>query len=745
MSERERDLEAAAEAKRLRREELKRRAREAWEKVRVLIVKGMESGSYSILMMFATVYTLFATDFLYLALPKSVDATWAILTFCFLCLFTVDLILNSLAKPKYFLRLFFWLDLLATLSLVPDIPFLWDSITGNDSTADEGDVPDANSQAIARAGKAARAGTRAGRLIRLMKLFEIFKKKKSKRRQTSTKTETSVVGQKLADLTTRKVILGVMAMVIVLPFLDVDEQDTNDIVGLQHVQLAVIDSQSFYPSLEDAVSNSDSNSSQELLQAYNTTIDNQVDLYIDSRKNILQLTVEGIEFYPLDVERYEELRLGGKEVTTYILSEGDEPETVARFDIKSESQTEAILNMILIVFIVFLLGIGSALFSKDANTLMIGPIQRMVRTVKRLAENPLAKLDDESQGQTAEEAGYETAMVEAALRKIGGLLQIGFGEAGALVIGKNLGSGGEVDAMIPGNMMRGIFGFCDIREFTDTTECLQEEIMPFVNTIAQIVHEQVSLNGGSPNKNIGDAFLVVYRTSRPEDIEEVEEESMDDEEAEQQRASILADGALIAFLNVVKEIDESPELAEMIQDPALKERMPNYTVRMGFGLHYGWAIEGAIGSELKIDASYLSPHVNLAARLEAATKQYGVPLLLSGEFVALLSPDLAALCRKIDRVTVKGSKAPMMLYTVDLDPPPVVKHGFPGTEEYTAKFEEGVEAYLKGKWARSGNIFQQCLEWWPTDEPARTLLWYMSRHNFLAPKGWHGFRALDSK
>ena len=32
-----------------------------------------------------------------------------------------------------------------------------------------------------------------------------------------------------------------------------------------------------------------------------------------------------------------------------------------------------------------------------------------------------------------------------------------------------------------------------------------------------------------------------------------------------------------------------------------------YEVEMGFGLHIGWAIEGAIGSKFKIDASYLSP------------------------------------------------------------------------------------------------------------------------------------------
>lgn len=51
---------------------------------------------------------------------------------------------------------------------------------------------------------------------------------------------------------------------------------------------------------------------------------------------------------------------------------------------------------------------------------------------------------------------------------------------------------------------------------------------------------------------------------------------------------------------------------------------------MGFGLHLGWAIEGPIGSHFKIDASYLSPNVNMASRLNAATRQFGVPLIFSG-------------------------------------------------------------------------------------------------------------------
>ena len=59
--------------------------------------------------------------------------------------------------------------------------------------------------------------------------------------------------------------------------------------------------------------------------------------------------------------------------------------------------------------------------------------------------------------------------------------------------------------------MLAIFGFCDIRNFTDTTEVLQEEVMEFVNSIAKIVHMEVSLHGGAANKNIGDAFLLVWK------------------------------------------------------------------------------------------------------------------------------------------------------------------------------------------------------------------------------------------
>ena len=51
--------------------------------------------------------------------------------------------------------------------------------------------------------------------------------------------------------------------------------------------------------------------------------------------------------------------------------------------------------------------------------------------------------------------------------------------------------------------------------------------------------------------------------------------------------------------------------------------MPNYSVKLGFGMNAGSSVEGAIGSVYKIDASYLGVQVNLASTLESLTKEYG--------------------------------------------------------------------------------------------------------------------------
>jgi class 3 adenylate cyclase len=152
--------------------------------------------------------------------------------------------------------------------------------------------------------------------------------------------------------------------------------------------------------------------------------------------------------------------------------------------------------------------------------------------------------------------------------------------------------------------------------------------MLFVNQIGEIVHGVVDKFSGAANKNIGDAFLLVWKF---EDQDQDHNKRTDEIYLEESiRVTSLCDMSLISFLKIIAGLKRSRKLLRYKDDPGLNARMPNYEVRMGFGLHVGWAIEGAIGSFYKIDASYLSPNVNMASRLEAATKQFGTPLLISG-------------------------------------------------------------------------------------------------------------------
>jgi class 3 adenylate cyclase len=102
-------------------------------------------------------------------------------------------------------------------------------------------------------------------------------------------------------------------------------------------------------------------------------------------------------------------------------------------------------------------------------------------------------------------------VIEKALIKIGHLLALGFGEAGSQIIGTNIGDSGDINPLLAGEKVQAIFGFCDIRNFTDSTEILQTQVMLFVNQIAEITHSVVDKYGGSANKNIGDAFFLVWK------------------------------------------------------------------------------------------------------------------------------------------------------------------------------------------------------------------------------------------
>lgn len=103
---------------------------------------------------------------------------------------------------------------------------------------------------------------------------------------------------------------------------------------------------------------------------------------------------------------------------------------------------------------------------------------------------------------------------------------------------------------------------------------------------------------------------------------------------------------MISVLKIQASLKHSYSLDKFRQRPELKERLgEDFQIELTYGLHLGWAIEGAIGSYLKFDASYLSPNVNMAARLQTATKYFGVPMLISGNLFDNFSPETQEYCR----------------------------------------------------------------------------------------------------
>jgi len=87
--------------------------------------------------------------------------------------------------------------------------------------------------------------------------------------------------------------------------------------------------------------------------------------------------------------------------------------------------------------------------------------------------------------------------------------------------------------------------------------------------------------------------------------------------------------SVISFLLILGAMRKHKNIVKYSQHKGLCHRLPGFKVRLGMGLHLGYAIEGAIGSYYKIDASYISHNVRLTEKLEELTKEYNVPMMLS--------------------------------------------------------------------------------------------------------------------
>ncbi|EGR27667.1 hypothetical protein IMG5_191510 [Ichthyophthirius multifiliis] len=620
----------------------------------------------------------------------------------------------------------------------------------------------------------------------------------------------SKVGQRLSDLTTQRVIVLVLSIMISVPLFDYNtyiESVTTYGNGLSPIY-------AFQAEVETPIMIAN-------MKMY-------IDFHKNQRKQLIEIVLKETtnqccshypnSYFPDDLVSADTLR--SEEKFTIELKIGGKIIGYSIIDERRDVQLNAILSIVRTIFISLILTSGAIFFTRDAENLILIPINNMIKKVKRIAENPLEAAQMEEREALAFEQlvkdgniqeiarlkeleKYETTILEKLIIKIGALLAIGFGEAGSQIIAQNMKKGGEVDPLIPGKKIMAIFGFCDIRNFTDATEVLQTGVMVFVNEIAEIAHAIVDQYLGQANKNIGDSFLLVWKFQENDYFFNVYNQL---ELKKEKRISELADLPIHAFLNIMAQITLSKKLQKYQLNAKLNQRLPNFKVKMGFGLHVGWAIEGAIGSNYKIDASYLSPNVNMSARLEAATKQFGTNLLISGKLYEILTPKCQKQCRHIDRVLVKGSLIPMNLYTVDVNLQNIIdknvgrdmfqnqdkfvneiqkkKHRVQQrllrnklkediislkvhisdrfknnkeliamreffTEDFYKEWNYGFQNYLEGNWKTAYYAFQKTLDMLIhvnyIDGPSNTLIEVIQYHNMQAPQDWQGFRALTEK
>ena len=173
------------------------------------------------------------------------------------------------------------------------------------------------------------------------------------------------------------------------------------------------------------------------------------------------------------------------------------------------------------------------------------------------------------------------------------------------------------------------FLFTDVRGFTNLSEKLQpEEVTEIMNKVLTVQVECIQAHGGMVDKFIGDACMAIFNA--PLDLDEHE-----------QRAVACAQDIRTSIRMLQKELSEP--------------------IAIGIGVNTGPAVIGNMGSNTRFDYSAIGDAVNTAARLESATKEAGVDLLIGESTYKCLVPGTAILHKVIK---VKGKEKALKVYTI---------------------------------------------------------------------------------
>ena len=180
-----------------------------------------------------------------------------------------------------------------------------------------------------------------------------------------------------------------------------------------------------------------------------------------------------------------------------------------------------------------------------------------------------------------------------------------------------------------------IVGFTPISEYyknNDDPEGLVEVINDYLNRMSKIVLK----NGGTIDKYMGDCIMAFWNA--PLDCENHAEMA-------------------------VKTAIECAEETDKIKAEFKERGLPD--INIGSGVNTGTCIVGNMGSEMRLDYSVIGDAVNLAARLEAQTRNYKDE---NGKVTPLLYPSFTHEKLKniksveVDKIKVKGKEELITIY-----------------------------------------------------------------------------------
>lgn len=168
--------------------------------------------------------------------------------------------------------------------------------------------------------------------------------------------------------------------------------------------------------------------------------------------------------------------------------------------------------------------------------------------------------------------------------------------------------------------------FLDVWGFTSLAERLSApEVVATLNRLFGRIVPIIGQHGGHVDKYVGDGLLAVFGAPR--------------------RQEFHADGALTAGLEIVDAVCE--EFGDAL--------------RIGVGLNSGMVVAGNVGGAGRLEFSVIGDAVNVAARVESATRETGDPILVAGRTKELLS---ASSIEFVERsgISLRGKSDPVRIY-----------------------------------------------------------------------------------